>query len=90
MLTNTPPVLFNIPTPKTQCRSSPSALHAELLNTNHALHAFLLPTINHVYTVDGKKETLATLLQGLKKETWMKALSDEIGRLAQGNIHGVE
>jgi len=67
MLPNTPPVLFHIPTPKTQCRPSPSALHAELLNTNRALHAFLLPTINHIYTVDGKKETLATLLQGPKK-----------------------
>ena len=33
--------------------------------------------------------TLEQLLQGKDKEIWNKAQSMEIGRLAQGNIHGV-
>ena len=57
---------------------------------SRAIHASLLPTINHVYMVDGKKETLATLLQGPKKEIQIKALSNEIGCLAQGNKHDVK
>ena len=68
LISSMPPVLYHIPTPKKQCRPTPSVLHAEVLNMSRAIHASLLPTINHVYMVDGKKETLATLLQGPKKE----------------------
>ena len=45
---------------------------------------------NHIYNdITGKKETIDTLLQGPMKETWQKAISNDFGRLAQGNIHGV-
>jgi len=42
--------------------------HAETLNTEKALKAFLLPSVNHVYNEDGKKETLDSLLRGPKKK----------------------
>ena len=51
------------------------------------------PTLNmsHVYNeVTGKRETMHSLLNGPDKELWKKALSNEIGRLAHGNIHGVK
>ena len=44
--------------------------------------------INHIYNKDGKKETLDSLI--LKNPAiWGKALSNEWGRLAQGNMHGI-
>ena len=43
----------------------------------------------HIYRADGKKETIDSLLKGQNKNIWIKSLSNEWGRLAQGNIHGV-
>ena len=40
---------------------------------------FAMPNCNHVYNDSGKKETIDSLLQGN-----MGALSNELGRLAQG------
>ena len=46
---------------------------------------------NHVYhPTTGKKETIDTLLRGDENAKWTKSLSNEWGRLAQGNIHGVK
>jgi hypothetical protein len=53
-----------------------------------AQHIF---SCNHVYhPTTGKKETIDTLLRGDENEKWTKSLSNEWGRLAQGNIHGVK
>ena len=51
--------------------------------------AFFQKKINHIYDVNGKKETLDSLL---KKNPliWGRALSNEWGRLAQGNKYGVQ
>ena len=38
----------------------------------------------------GKRETADTLLHGKDKEVWNKAVSNEIGCLAQGNKYGVK
>jgi hypothetical protein len=38
----------------------------------------------------GMKETLDSLLQGPQKERWLQATSNEFGRLATGNKHGVK
>ena len=43
----------------------------------------------HIYKENGKKETIDTLLSGKNKHIWEKSLSNEWGRLDQGNIHGV-
>jgi hypothetical protein len=53
-----------------------------------AQHVFQ-PTVNHIYNKNGKKETIDSLLRGPNKEVWKKAVSNEFGRLAQGNIFGV-
>ena len=45
---------------------------------------FTMPTCNHVYNNSGKKETIDTLLKGNMGDTWSIALSNELGRLAQG------
>ena len=46
---------------------------------------------NHVYhPTTGKKETIDSLLRGPENKKWTKSLSNEWGRLAQGNIHGVK
>ena len=45
---------------------------------------FTMPTCNHVYNDSGKKETIDSLLKGKMGDTWSIALSNELGRLAQG------
>ena len=45
---------------------------------------------NHIYNTSGKKETIDTMLAGPHKEIWDKSLSNEWGRLAQGNNYGVK
>ena len=47
------------------------------------------PAVNHIYRLDGKKETIDLVLQGSDREIWTKSLSNEWGRLAQGNDSGV-
>ena len=46
--------------------------------------------INHIYNESGKRETLDTLLKGSQQETWQRSLSNEWGRLAQGNDYNVK
>ena len=48
-----------------------------------------IPAVNHIYRPDGKKETIDSVLQGSDQEIWTKSLSNEWGRLAQGNDSGV-
>ena len=45
---------------------------------------FAMPSCNHVYNDSGKKETIDSLLKGTMRDTWSVALSNELGRLAQG------
>ena len=41
--------------------------------------------ITHIYNeATGKRETIDTLLAGHNSTTWRRALSNEIGRLANG------
>ena len=47
-------------------------------------------TTNHIYKEDGKKETIDSLITGKSKDMWLRSLSNDWGRLAQGNIHGVK
>ena len=47
------------------------------------------PVVNHIYDKHGNRQTLRKLLTGTDKKRWNKCVSMEIGRLAQGNIHGV-
>ena len=49
----------------------------------------IYPIVNHIYNAQGKRETIELLRLSPQKEVWEKALSDEWGRLAQGNCHGV-
>ena len=41
-------------------------------------------TINHMYDSTGKKQSLDSLLKGPTKTIWERALTNELGRLAQG------
>ena len=45
--------------------------------------------VNHIYRPDGKKETIDSLLQGSDRVIWTRSLSNEWGRLAQGNDNNV-
>ena len=58
------------------CHSAVQHLQAEQM--------FTMPTCNHVYNDSGKKETIDSLLKGKMGDTWSIALSNELGRLAQG------
>ena len=42
-----------------------------------------------MYNANGKIESINTLLFGIQSGIWTKSMSNELGRLAQGNIHGV-
>ena len=42
--------------------------------------------LNHIYDGDGKKLSIDSLINGQEaEEKWLPALSNELGRLAQGN-----
>ena len=62
-------------------------LAAQFLKQQH----YVAQMMNHIYDVNGKKQSLDKLLNGKDSETkWFPALSNEWGRLAQGNDSGVE
>ena len=67
--------------------SSPSSFKAIATNDLIAQHIFKYKGY-HIYDRNGKRESVDTLL---KKDPiiWGKALSNEWGRLAQGNKYGV-
>ena len=44
---------------------------------------------NHIYRTDGTKHTIDSLLKGPDRLVWDQSLSNEWGRLAQGNKYGV-
>ena len=46
--------------------------------------------INHVYNINGKRETIDSVCRGEDKAIWLQSLSNEWGRLAQGNDSGVQ
>ena len=53
-----------------------------------AQHIFQ-PHLNHIFDQFGNRQSLEVLLKGEDADTWTKALSNELGRLTNGNIHGV-
>ena len=55
-----------------------------------AQHIFAQQSAAHVFNENGQKETINTLLFGTNAGIWTKSMSNELGRLAQGNIHGVK
>lgn len=48
------------------------------------------PHISHIFNDKGKKETVDSLLNGPDKDIWTCSMSNELGRLAQANIHGIK
>ena len=60
------------------------------LASRHLLSQHLTHQINAIYDSSGKKLTLSKLLHGPNKLVWNKALSNEIGRLTQGNDFGIK
>ena len=44
----------------------------------------------HIYDDNGKKQSLEALLNGNDGNIWNRSMSNEIGRLAQGNKYGVK
>jgi len=46
--------------------------------------------INHIYDENGKRETIDSLLQGKSSQVWIRSLSNEWGRLANGNDAGIK
>ena len=55
-----------------------------------AQHIFAKHSAAHVFNDNGQKETINTLLFGHDSAVWTKSMSNELGRLAQGNIYGVK
>ena len=63
--------------------------HTTTFHKKSTKNHFLYPIANHIYNDNGKKETIDSLRLLPQKEVWEKALSNEWGRLSQGNIYGV-
>ena len=63
---------------------------ANALLATHLFGPIITHKLNHVYDANGKRLSLDALLNGDQKEIWIQANSNEIGRLAQGNVHGVK
>ena len=58
------------------------ALQEVLAPSDHAtFNTFLFPSLNHIYTKNGEKQTIQKLLQSNEKERRIRALSNEFGRL---------
>ena len=53
----------------------------KLPSKNSSTKSFLM---NHMFDIQGKKQSLDKLLVGSTKKIWQQALSNELGRLAQG------
>ena len=52
---------------------------------------YITQSLNHIYNDQGKKQSIDALINGPDaKPKWLPALSNEWGRLAQGNDAGVE
>ena len=78
--------------PRMRGRNSLAAQHLAITSPHHhlnSLSAFLSPQVNHIYRPDGNKETIDTILKGSDRTIWNRSLSNEWGRLAQGNDTGV-
>ena len=44
----------------------------------------------HVYDNNGRRETINSILFGVDRKNWEHSMSNKLGRLAQGNKHGVK
>ena len=45
---------------------------------------------HHIYNNDGKRESLDSLMTGSHRDIWIQSMSNELGRLAQGNDSGIK
>ena len=56
-----------------------------------AQHLFnITSAVYHIFREDGKKETIDSLLKGKNSSVWERSLSNEWGRLAQGNDNAIK
>ena len=82
-------------TPATKPTLLPSMAHIAphtTINHFHSSHAdmFLYPSMNHIYNdTTGKRETIDSLRASVNGSVWERALSNEWGRLADGNKYNV-
>ena len=44
----------------------------------------------YVYDINGRKETVNSLLFGTDSKIWVRSMSNELSRLSQGNKYGVK
>ena len=54
------------------------------------VNEIFIPRLQHIYDTHGKRMSLKNLISSDNKEIWLRALSNEWGRLADGNDFGVE
>ena len=45
---------------------------------------------NHIYSESGKREIVDSLINRKNKQVWLRSLSNEWGKLVQGNNEGVK
>ena len=67
--------------PRSFCHQAATHLLAK-----HLLHEH---SATYIYDATGKRETLNNILFDSNKKIWTKIVSNELGRLAQYNKHGV-
>ena len=81
---------FSAPTRPSQVPQSHSYKHRAA--TALLAHHIFTPHhhVNHIYNSSGVKQNLRTLLKGNDKLIWLRSLSNEFGRLAQGNDFNVK
>ena len=56
----------------------------------YAMNMYEPSMLNHIYDEQGKKLTILQLLNGSNKKVWNRSMSNELGRLTQGNDFGVK
>ena len=82
----------NAPTHSCKLRSNPSPylIAQHMSNAEPIQHILQHNSTNHMFAASGKKETVDSLINGDNSKVWLRSLSNEWGRLAQGNYHGTK
>lgn len=70
-------------------KSIPSLIKSSSSQVSPCTVHFSVPLIAHIYDEIGTRQIIDKLVSSTEKDTRIKRLSIELGRLAQGNIHGV-
>ena len=64
--------------------------HLNLASTSLSHRDHFIQSLNHIYDPKGKRLSIDKLLESKERLVWLRGLSNEWGRLANGNVFGIK